>query len=285
MSANIVPSRRGQIVRLRTIADYMELANIIAKSGLAPKNFASAEAVFVAILSGAELGLSPMQALYSIAVINGRPVLYGDALLALCMGHPDWDGSQFEETQIVGARPEQRGWRCKVGRRGCKPVVREFTVADAQQAGLLGKEVWRLYPQRMLQMRARSWALRDAFPDVLRGIGVYEEWVGVEIGGSWSVSGQSCVVGSPEVADVADIGMPENASKTVSNGLDDGGMNQSSQVSTLPQSEPGATETASQAVSRSENSGSEAAVGEVRLSKTLALKAKLMKQNGGMHER
>jgi hypothetical protein len=27
----------------------------------------------------------------------------------------------------------------------------------------------------MLQMRARAWAIRDAFPDALRGIGVAEE--------------------------------------------------------------------------------------------------------------
>jgi hypothetical protein len=55
-------------------------------------------------------------------------------------------------------------------------LTRSFSVADAKKASLWGKAgPWSNYPKRMLQMRARSWALRDAFPDVLRGIGIKEE--------------------------------------------------------------------------------------------------------------
>lgn len=47
---------------------------------------------------------------------------------------------------------------------------------DAAKAGLKGKQgPWTQYPKRMMQMRARSWALRDVFPDVLRGMPVAEE--------------------------------------------------------------------------------------------------------------
>ena len=47
---------------------------------------------------------------------------------------------------------------------------------DAKRAGLYGKQgPWQQYPKRMLQMRARAWALRDVFPDVLRGVHVAEE--------------------------------------------------------------------------------------------------------------
>jgi len=51
------------------------------------------------------------------------------------------------------------------------PVLGQFSMADAARAGLKGKSgPWQQYPQRMLQMRARGFALRDAFPDVLRGL-------------------------------------------------------------------------------------------------------------------
>jgi hypothetical protein len=47
---------------------------------------------------------------------------------------------------------------------------------DAEKAGLKGKQgPWTNYPKRMLQMRARSWCLRDVYPDVLRGVHVAEE--------------------------------------------------------------------------------------------------------------
>ena len=55
-------------------------------------------------------------------------------------------------------------------------MVKTFSYEDAKRAGLWGKQgPWTQYPQRMAQMRARSWAVRDAFPDLLRGISVYEE--------------------------------------------------------------------------------------------------------------
>src|SRR3546814_17968193 len=47
---------------------------------------------------------------------------------------------------------------------------------DAKKAGRAGKQgPWSQYPQRMLQMRARAWAMRDGFADVLKGIGIAEE--------------------------------------------------------------------------------------------------------------
>ncbi|GIV50961.1 MAG: hypothetical protein KatS3mg038_1482 [Candidatus Kapaibacterium sp.] len=55
-----------------------------------------------------------------------------------------------------------------------------FRVKDAKLAGLWAKPgPWQQFPHRMLQMRARSWALRDTFPDVLRGVVAAEELIGV----------------------------------------------------------------------------------------------------------
>ncbi|MNR13270.1 hypothetical protein D3C85_1296650 [compost metagenome] len=65
---------------------------------------------------------------------------------------------------------------CRVKRRGEEEQVRTFSMTDAKLAGLLGKQgPWTQYPKRMRQMRARSFALRDVFPDVLKGMPVAEE--------------------------------------------------------------------------------------------------------------
>jgi hypothetical protein len=155
-------------VQLRSFDEMARFCKAIVNSGLAPKGFNSPEAVMVAVQHGLELGLAPMQALQSIAIINGKPCIYGDAALALCTAHPAF--LDIEETA------EGNTATCVVKRRDRSAVVRTFSEADAKKAGLWGKSgPWQQYPARMLQMRARSWALRDAFPDALRGLGIREE--------------------------------------------------------------------------------------------------------------
>jgi hypothetical protein len=122
-----------------------------------------------------------MQAVQSVAVINGRPCVYGDTMLALCMSHPDWLPNVFHEWFTGKPYDDDYTAHCRVGRRGRKdPVVRSFSIAQAKRARLLGKDSpWQTFPDRMLQMRARSFALRDTFPDVLRGVLAAEELIGV----------------------------------------------------------------------------------------------------------
>jgi hypothetical protein len=65
---------------------------------------------------------------------------------------------------------------CVAKRKGRTPVTAKFSVEDAKRAGLWAKQgPWSAYPKRMLQMRARGFALRDAFPDVLKGMITAEE--------------------------------------------------------------------------------------------------------------
>jgi hypothetical protein len=155
-------------VQLRSFDEMARFCRAVVNSGLAPKGFNSPEAVMVAVQHGLELGLAPMQALQSIAIINGKPCIYGDAALALVTSHPSF--VDIEETF------EGDTATCTVQRKDRSPVERSFSEADAKKAGLWGKSgPWQQYPSRMLQMRARSWALRDAFPDALRGLGIREE--------------------------------------------------------------------------------------------------------------
>jgi hypothetical protein len=65
-------------------------------------------------------------------------------------------------------------------RRGQPPERRTFSVADAKRAKLWFKAgPWTTYPDRMLQMRARGFAIRDVFPDALRGVITAEEAVDI----------------------------------------------------------------------------------------------------------
>lgn len=165
-------TRRDQFdahgVQLRSFDEMARFCKAVVNSTLAPKSFDTPEKVMVAIQAGLEVGLAPMQALQSIAVVNGKPVIFGDAALALAMRHLDFE--DIEETV------ESNVATCTIKRRGRTPVVRKFSEADAKKAQLWGKSgPWSSYPARMLQMRARSYALRDSFPDALKGLGVAEE--------------------------------------------------------------------------------------------------------------
>jgi hypothetical protein len=159
---------------LSTFEDAYRFAGLVAKSEFAPKDFrGKPESCMLAIQHGAELGLSPMQSLQSIAVVNGRPSVYGDTALAVCKSSPLCE--YVRET--IDGTGEQMVAICEAKRRGdAEPVVRRFSMTNAKLAGLAGKSgPWTQYPERMLQMRARGFALRDAFPDILRGLVTAEE--------------------------------------------------------------------------------------------------------------
>jgi len=152
----------------------MKFGKMLADSEFAPKDFRGKPASCVlAVQHGAEIGLGPMQSIQSIAVINGRPTIWGDAAMALVMASPV---CEYVRERIEGDG-DQAVAICEAKRRGYPAAtVSQFRVADAKRAGLWGKGgPWTQYPLRMLQLRARGFALRDAFPDVLRGLVTAEE--------------------------------------------------------------------------------------------------------------
>jgi len=162
------------ILNPANLSEALQMADMLCKSTLIPKDFQNSPGnVLVALQWGMEIGLGPMQALQSIAVVNGRPSLWGDAVIALCRSHPicEW------VTETVEGTGESMVATCTTQRRGePEPVSRSFSWADAKRAGLIGKAgPWTQYPTRMMQLRARSWCLRDAYPDLLRGMAVAEE--------------------------------------------------------------------------------------------------------------
>lgn len=151
---------------------YMKLAGQLASSELVPKCFrGKPQDLYIAWAMGYQIGISPEQAMQCIAVINGKPAMWGDDMLALCMAHVD-----FEDIIEEPIGNPVTGFQCTVKRYGMEPKVNVFTLDMAKRAGLLGKVgPWTQYPERMLKLRARGFTLRDAFPDALKGIKPREE--------------------------------------------------------------------------------------------------------------
>ncbi len=164
-----LPQKQSFSLTPQTLDEAMQFAGMMSKSNIVPKDYQGNPGnVLVAVQWGMELGLQPLQAMQNIAVINGRPSIWGDAMLAIVRGSGLLESIK-EDISETGAV-------CTIKRRGEDAVSREFTIEDAKRAGLYGKQgPWQQHPKRMMQMRARAFALRDVFPDVLRGVNIAEE--------------------------------------------------------------------------------------------------------------
>ena len=155
----------------KSLTEAMEFSKTLSQSGLVPDAYRGKPAnVLVAIQWGYEIGLPPMQALTNINVINGRPSLWGDGLIAVVKMHPNYYGmKEWLEGDTA---------YCSVKRKvhdTVEETIREFSIEDAKRSGLLNRPTWKSYPKRMLQMRARGFAIRDAFPDAIKGMITTEE--------------------------------------------------------------------------------------------------------------
>ena len=149
------------------------IAHTLANSNLVPDAYRGRpNDCFVAINMGAELGMEPFQAIQSIAVIDGKPCLYGDGLIGVVRASSKCEWIE-EDVSSDG-----KSATCRTKRRGDRnPVERTYSMTDAMLAGIDSKPNWRKHPKRMLQMRARAYCLRDAYPDLLKGLGMVEELV------------------------------------------------------------------------------------------------------------
>ena len=149
----------------QTYEGKLQMAGALAKSGLIPTGLNTPEKVFVALQWGHELGLSPMVAVNNVAVINGKPTLSADIMAAVVKRSPEYMSETRAECEITRILPN-----------GEKEVQKSsFSMQDAQNAGLAGRDNWKKYPKRMLKHRCLSYGLKDMFPDILAGLYTPEE--------------------------------------------------------------------------------------------------------------
>lgn len=151
---------------IRNVDDLMSLARVTAVSALLPTSLRGKPAdVAIILMYGAELGLGPGQALQGIYVVNGRPSLAAQTWLALARrsGHRI---SVTEHTEDVCTVEIVRG---DTGESHSS----SYTYAEAEQAKLTAKDVWKQHRKAMLLARAVSQGCRFACPEI--ALGFYAE--------------------------------------------------------------------------------------------------------------
>jgi hypothetical protein len=154
-----------------TIEEAYRIATAFSKSNFIPTCYRNKpDDAFAAINLGMEVGLPPMRSLQSIAVVNGTPCVYGDAQLALVKASNKL--IYFEETYEGEEGTDQFAAICKLQREGDQEItIEKFTIKDAKLARLWGKTgTWQTHPKRMMRYKARAFALRDKFADILLGL-------------------------------------------------------------------------------------------------------------------
>lgn len=169
MTTQLQVTPQSGFVSLSNMDEAFAFANMLSQSGMVPKIYTGKPAdIVIAMQMGSELGLKPLQSLQNIAVVNGRPTIWGDAVIAICQS----SGLLEDITEVVTDTEAT----VTVKRTGQEPHTVTFSMEDAKKAGLSGKAgPWTQYPKRMMKNRARAFALRDKFADVLNGFGITEE--------------------------------------------------------------------------------------------------------------
>jgi len=191
----------NELVSLENLDSQLAYWKKLSSSAFIPVCFRGRpEDIYLALEFGKSLGLYGITALGKIAVINGKPSIYGDAMLGICRAHPDF--KSIEETLENEDNLENTVAICKV-KRGEQPIIiSKFSYQDAKTAGLIARAKpdtpWHTYPKRMLQMRARGFALRDCFADALNGT------ISVEEAKDIPVEGEIKFINSPEILELPD---------------------------------------------------------------------------------
>lgn len=167
MTNAIEKANQQQSRQLAPVANEWESmvtqAEQLLASGFLPKAIRTAPQALAIMQTGKELGLGPMQALRSIHIIEGKPTMSADLIAGLALAKVP--GSKL---RVVESTNEV--CRIEAGRSGELPTPFSFTIADAKNAGLLGKDNWRKYPRAMLRARCMTEACRAIFPDAVMGL-------------------------------------------------------------------------------------------------------------------
>ena len=188
----LVANRDIAAIVPRTVEEAHRLAGLVIQAGLCPDSYRHPQTkqpdqqmVLTGIMKALEVGLPPLTGLGSIAIINGRPSIWGDGATALAQNSGYISDIKVERTlekPVAQLKdwPDEYGYRVSITRsgHGGGTYVGEFTVGDAKRANLWlshKRQPWILYPDRMLFNRARAFALRDGFADALAGLAIREE--------------------------------------------------------------------------------------------------------------
>lgn len=148
----------------------------LAAGGFLPKG-CSKEEGFARIVAGAQMGLKPIQALNGIAMINGHPTLHSDSIPCVVMASGLVNGMKY----VFTGEGDTLACTFYIKRKGVSEYQEwTYSIEDAKKAGLLNNPTWKAHPKKMLFNRARTWCMRNTFPDVIGNIYSKDEIEDVE---------------------------------------------------------------------------------------------------------
>jgi len=148
----------------------------LAAGGFLPKG-CSKEEGFARIVAGAQMGLKPIQALNGIAMINGHPTLHSDSIPCVVMASGLVNGMKY----VFTGEGDTLACTFYIKRKGVAEYQEwTYSIEDAKKAGLLNNPTWKAHPKKMLFNRARTWCMRNTFPDVIGNIYSKDEIEDVE---------------------------------------------------------------------------------------------------------
>lgn len=171
--SNLVQSGGG-LPSTQEFATMKELGKMAVSSGLLPNGINTPEKAVIIMLKGRELGIPPMQAFSSIAVINGKPTMSAELMMAMIYRNVVGSTVNYLETTSEKCVIEAK-------RPGGKATKFSFTMEDAKRANLVGKGPWQTYPGAMLRARCISSMARAMFPDALSGVVYTPEELGADV--------------------------------------------------------------------------------------------------------
>lgn len=172
---NNLAIRENQAVAAPTESEFgimLQQSQMLIKSNFLPKSIQTPEQALAIMLTGRELGIPTMAALNTINVIQQKPTISPQLMLALIER-----SGQLEDIQIES---HADGVTCTMKRRGRSAHSETFGNKEAHAAGLLGKENYKKQPLVMFRWRAVASCARVVFPDVILGLYTPDE-MGAEV--------------------------------------------------------------------------------------------------------
>jgi len=168
-----------------------EQASMLVKSGFLPSSVKSPEQAVAIMLKGREIGIPAMQAFSQINVIQGKPTVSAELMMALIY-------RAFPTAKIDFDKLDNDGCVIKAARPGGKQQTFSFSMDDAKAAGLTSKDNWKKYARAMLRSRAVSEMARSLFPDAIMGCSYTPEEMGATVNDQGEVISIVPEVSEPE---------------------------------------------------------------------------------------
>lgn len=152
-----------------------QVGEMAISSGFLPAGINTAEKAIVIALKGKEIGIPPMQSFSQIAVIQGKPTISAELMLALAY-------KNVPSAEIIFTQTDDKACVIKARRnQNHEYSTFSFTIEDAGKAGLSGKDNWRKYTAAMLRARAISACARALFADAIAGCSYTPEELGADV--------------------------------------------------------------------------------------------------------